>query len=91
MLQEVIGNNVDVLLISETKLDPSFPSGQLILDGFTPPTWWLDRTQHGGGIMIFTRENISSKLLNADTSISGIEKLIYAPKNGLFQVVITHI
>ena len=29
MLQEVIGNNVDVLLISETKLDPSFPSGQL--------------------------------------------------------------
>ena len=36
MLQEVIGNNIDVLLISETELDASFPSSQFILDGFTP-------------------------------------------------------
>ena len=36
MLQEVIGNSI-VLLISETKLDASFPSSQFILDGFTPP------------------------------------------------------
>ena len=35
MLQEVIGNNIDVLLISETELDASFFSSQLILDGFT--------------------------------------------------------
>ena len=34
MLQEVIGNNIDVLLISETELDASFPSSQFILDGF---------------------------------------------------------
>ena len=72
MLQELIGNNIDVLLISETKLDASFPSSQFIRDGFTPP-YRLDRTQHGGGIMLFIREGIPSKLLNADTSISGIE------------------
>ena len=35
MVQEVIGNNIDVLLISETVLDASFPSSQFILDGFT--------------------------------------------------------
>ena len=74
MLQEVIGNNIDVLLISETKLDASFPSSQFILDGFTPP-YRLDRTQHGGGIMLFIREGIPSKLLNADTSF-GIENLL---------------
>ena len=74
MLQEVIGNNIDVLLISETKLDASFPSIQFILDGFTPP-YRLDRTQNGGGIMLFIREGIFSKLLNADISI-GIENLI---------------
>ena len=67
MLQEVIGNNFDVLLISETKLDASFPSNQFILDGFTP-LYRLDITQHGGGIMLFIREDIPSKLLNADTS-----------------------
>ena len=47
MLQEVIGNNIDVLLISETKLDASFPSSQFILDRFTPP-YRVDRMQHGG-------------------------------------------
>ena len=74
MLQEVIGNNIDVLLISETKLDASFPLSQFILGGFTLP-YRLDRTQQGGGIMLFIREGITSKLLNADTS-TGIEKLL---------------
>ena len=71
MLQEVTGNNIDVLLISETKLDASFPSRQFILDGFTPP-YRLDRKQHGEGIMLFIREGIPSKLLNTDTSF-GVE------------------
>ena len=43
MLQEVIGNNIDVLLISETKLDASFPSSQIILDGFTPTYSLVER------------------------------------------------
>ena len=68
MLQEVIGNNIDILLISETKLDASFPSCQFILDRFTPP-YRLDRRHHGGGIMLFVREDIPSKLLNGDTSV----------------------
>ena len=45
MSQEVLGNNIDVLLISETKLDASFPSSQFIQDGFNTP-YRLDRTQH---------------------------------------------
>ena len=60
----VIGNNTDVLIISETKLDASFPSSQFILDGFTPP-YRLDRTQHGGGVMLFIREDIPYKFFNA--------------------------
>ena len=37
MLKEVVGNKIDVLLISETKLDDTFPLNQFILEGFTPP------------------------------------------------------
>ena len=84
MLQEVIGNNIDVLLISETKLDASFPSSQFILDGLTTP-YRLDRTQYEGGIVLFMREGIPSKLLNADTSI-GIENLLVE-----INLIITHI
>ena len=47
MFQEKIGNNVDVILISETKLNASFPSSQFIVDGFTPSSR-LNRTQRGG-------------------------------------------
>ena len=74
MLQEVIGNNIDVLLISETELDASF-SFKSIYPGWIQSTYGLDRMQHGGGIMLFIWEGIPSRLLNADTSISGIENL----------------
>ena len=68
MLKEVVGNKIDILLISETKLDDTFPLNQFILEGFTPP-YSLDRTMHGGGLMLFVREDIPSKLLpNIDPS-----------------------
>ena len=44
MLKEVVGNKIDVLLISETKLDDTFPLNQFILEGFTPP-YRIDRTE----------------------------------------------
>ena len=62
ILKEVVGNKIDVLLISETKLDNPFPLNQFILEGFTPPHR-IDRTAHGGGLMLLVREDIPSKLL----------------------------
>ena len=62
MLKEVVGNEIDVLLISETKLDDTFPLNQFILEGFTPP-YRTDRTAHDGGLMLFVREDIPSKPL----------------------------
>ena len=61
MLQEVLRNSIDLLVISETKLDASFPSSHFIRDGFTLP-YRLDRTQHRGGIILFIREDIPSNI-----------------------------
>ena len=33
-LQEQINENVDILLISETKFDSSFPNGQFLIKGY---------------------------------------------------------
>ena len=74
-MQEVTGISTDVLLISETKLNTLFPSNQFILDGFALP-YRLDRTQHGRSIMLFIRKHIPSKLLHADTCVSGIENVL---------------
>jgi hypothetical protein len=57
--------NVDVLMISETKLDSSFPVGQFLIEGFSMP-FRLDRNKNGGGIMLFVREDIPVKLLSTE-------------------------
>ena len=50
-------------MISETKLDDSFPVGQFKINGFATP-YRLDRNKFGGGIMLYVREDIPSKQLN---------------------------
>ena len=69
-LQHMINKNIDVLLISETKIDSSFPSAQFHLEGYATP-YRLDRNANGGGILLYIREDIPSKLLNTDLSIEG--------------------
>ena len=76
MLKEVIiGNEIDILLISETKLYDTFCPSQFILEGFTPPCR-LDRTEHGGGLMLFVREDIPSKLLSNVNPSGNTENII---------------
>ena len=53
---------MDILLISETKLDNSFPNGYFLIKGYST-SYRLDRDAQGVGIMLFTREDISSKRL----------------------------
>ena len=51
-------------MISETKLDSSFPKGQFHLHGFSEP-YRLDRNGNGCGIIVFIREDIHSKLIQS--------------------------
>ena len=74
MLKEVVGDKIDILLISETKLDNTFPLNQFILEGFTPP-YRLDRTTHGGGLMLFVREDIPYKLLSNKDQSDNVENV----------------
>ena len=57
-------------MLSETKLD-SFPEHQFLIPGYSAP-YRIDRTCHGGGLMVFVRENNPSNLLLAGNgSIEG--------------------
>ena len=53
----MIKDNIDILLVSETKLDNKFPVGQFCIDGYWTP-YRLGRTSHGGGILPYIREDI---------------------------------
>ena len=66
---EILHSNVDILLISETKTDSSFPTAQFKIEGHT--TYKLDRNSNGGGILLYVREDIPSTLLNTELLIEG--------------------
>ena len=44
---EQITRNIDILMISETKLDSSFPTGQFLINGYSEP-FRIDRKSQGG-------------------------------------------
>ena len=51
-------------MLSETKLDLSFPPAQFYIDGQAKP-YKLDRDRQGGGYMLFVRKGIPYKLLKS--------------------------
>ena len=55
----------NVLMISESKIDDSFPDSQFFLDGYSTP-YRLDRKRNGGGIMLFVRNHIPSKMISIE-------------------------
>ena len=52
-----------MLVLTETKLDDSFPIGQFTIPGFKLP-YRKDRNARGGGVLVYVRENIPSKPLH---------------------------
>ena len=64
-LADTIKDNIDVLMISETKVDDSFPDGPFFFDGFETP-FRLNRDTNGGGIMLIIRNHIPIKLASTD-------------------------
>ena len=55
-------------MISETKLDSSFPNGQFQIHGYSEP-YRLDKNGNGGGILVFIREDIPTKLIDYQMKI----------------------
>ena len=62
-----ITGSINILMISETKLDENFPIGQFIIEGFGVP-YRVDQDGNGGGIILFVREDIPSKLRSVENS-----------------------
>ena len=66
MLSYMIVNKIDILIISESKLNDTFPTSQFLIDSFTEP-FRLDRTRNGTGILLYLKNNITATLLTSYT------------------------
>ena len=65
LLMSIIKNEIDIFMISETKIDNSFQISQFTMTGYSIPLR-LDRTSHGGGILLFIREDIPCRIIKTD-------------------------
>ena len=56
-LVSFINNNLDIPMISEAKIDDTFPDSQFLINGFLLPDR-IDRTAKWGEILLYIREDI---------------------------------
>ena len=71
-LKAIVKDNVDILFVSETKLDDTFPSSQFIIEGYSPPIRH-NRNCHGGGLMFFIRDDLPHKELKSHKLPNDVE------------------
>ena len=57
LLSSLIGGKIDILMISEIKLDATFPTNQFFIQGFST-VYRLDRNDRGVGIILFVKNGI---------------------------------
>ena len=63
-LKEIVSQNLDILMVAETKIDVSFPKEQLHIEGYTDPLW-LDRNGEGGGLLVYAKSDITMRQLQS--------------------------
>ena len=54
----MVAEEIDILMITETKLDDSFPASQFSIQDFRTP-FRIDRNKNGGGILLYIMRNIT--------------------------------
>ena len=64
-LKNIIKGNLDILVLTETKIDESFPNQEFRIDGYTSIR--LDRDLHGGRVLVYGREDIPKRDLEGVT------------------------
>ena len=72
-MRTLITNNLDVLVVQETKIDSTFTNESITIPRYVHKPFRRDRKLGGGGIITYIREGIPSKLLTSLTMPDDIE------------------
>ena len=75
-LKLLMKGNIDILIITETKLDDTFPNQQFYVDGYNPP-FRINRTNNAGGVIIYVRGDIPAIELKRHPPPRNIEGIFF--------------
>ena len=62
-LQQNVLSKTDILVLSKTKTDDSFPDSQFFTEGFK--MYRKERTKTGGGLLLYVNENLPGKIIDS--------------------------
>ena len=82
-------SKTDILLLSETQIDDSFPDSQFFAEGFK--MYRQGRTKTGGGLLLYVNEDIPGKIINSYQFKENSETILYLAyqiKSGYCWVII---
>ena len=71
-LKDIVSQNIDIVMVAETKIDDSFPKEQFFMEGYSYPLR-LDRDGNGGGLLVYVRSDIPSTELKSFKFDSDVE------------------
>ena len=71
-LMSLVKNKIDIILVSETKLDETFPQNQFIIEGYSAPIR-LDKNKHSGGLICFISDDLPYKELKSHNLPKNVE------------------
>ena len=69
-LVRFVGNNLDIFMISETKIDDTLPESQFLIEDLSKP-FRLDRTTKGGGILPYIRLDTPCRQITLNNLFEG--------------------
>ena len=72
IMKPMLMHDLGIFMVTETKLDDSFPVSQFNVEGFSTP-FRLDRNKNGGGIILYIRSYIIASKLTSFTFPNDIE------------------
>ena len=73
-LKLITQGKIDILVITETKTDSTFPLNQFSMQCYSKP-YRFDRNRNGGGVFIYVREDIPSRELKIHNTPEDIESI----------------
>ena len=86
-VDELITDNIEICLLSETKIDENFPN-QFNISNYK--TFRRHRNKHGGGLLFCINGNITRKLIKTMKLFQMILKFWLKLENGFVMVFINH-
>ena len=75
-MSSLISENVDILIVAETKLDSSFPKTQFVIPGFHHP-FRLDVNRRRGGLLVYVKGSITARVLTSFSTPADTQTIVF--------------